>query len=702
LQISSFPSANPASTSNFTMTAQTDDTITLATSITAFDTPLNGVPILLSVNGGASIVGNAQCNVDSNYDANHYCLYKVKLPAAAGKIVATATAVGNTASDFSNTPTVTITVQSAPVAGKIIVQGTGAGIPLGMSSPFWVVLQDSSGVTSPVNVTLSASSDLSINPGISGTTQTQCVLSSANPVCGFGVLGKTNTNASDTITATTSTSGYSIAPLNVAVVPANTSTRSLTFQNNASDPVWVGITGGTATSFLTNQMVGTFNPQTNGANVTCGPSNSAAACPTGSTCQQGGANPGKDTIYYCYWDQPVPSNGYQISSSSQLTTSISVSDSSYDPISDIIWSGNFYPRQGCTTTGTGDSAVFKCAIADCGKGSSSQACAPGTGGSPGIATLAEVTLQANNNDYYDVSIIGGANVKTSFGPDTSSSPPTANGYSCGTAGLASAQGTLSGSDWNMASHIQSTPVTGSASPYSTSSQTGSAKSTAYYHYIQSPSSGRVGTGCASQADPVSYCEGLKVSGVDNSQYVCGYDQAAVNNGSTSDYVTSCGNHLAWLSANAVFALNTAATNAAPFPFSTTYTTSAAGTVSLSSLYLCNNSTNKSGYAVEDTSTACGCTNWGDSGLKAIGGDVTYTATIAAPSQGCSTNNEANSTYYWTQNVLPTIVWLKQACPTCYIYPFDDMSSTFQCGNEASSGWNSVSYLVQFNGNIPGK
>ncbi|HES76089.1 MAG TPA: hypothetical protein ENO09_03660, partial [bacterium] len=176
LQISSFPSANPASTSNFTMTAMAGDTITLATSITGFDTPLNGVPIFLSVNGGASIVGNPQCNVDSNYDASHYCLYKVKLPAAAGKVVATATAVGNTASDFSNTPTVTITVQSAPVPGQIVIQGTGAGISLGMSSPFWVVLQDSSGVEDVV-VDLTSTPGVQINPEISGTANTQCKLS---------------------------------------------------------------------------------------------------------------------------------------------------------------------------------------------------------------------------------------------------------------------------------------------------------------------------------------------------------------------------------------------------------------------------------------------------------------------------------------------------------------------------------------------
>jgi hypothetical protein len=708
LQIGSFPSANPPSTSNFAMTAQVGDTITLATSITGFDTPLNGVPVLLSVtSGGASIVGNAQCNVDSNHDANHYCLYKVKIPATPTTVVVTASAVGNTASDFSNSPTTTITVQSAAVPGQIVLQGMGSGIPVGMSSPFWLVLQDSSGVNTPVTVGLTSRGGLSINPGISGTSQTQCTLSSASPVCGFGALGTAATVPDvmgDMITATTAaSSGYTIFPLWVRVVQPSSTSRTIKFQNNDANTVWVGITGGTATSFLTNQMVSTLNPQTSGANVTCGPSNPAAACPTGSTCHQGGANPGSDTIYYCYWDQLAPSNGYAIASASQAMTAINISDSSYDPVSDITWSGNFYPRQGCTT----NSGVFQCAIADCGSGTSSQACAPGTGGSPGIATLSEVTLQANSTDYYDISIIGGANVAANFGPDSASSPPIANGYSCGTAGSTSAQGTLSASDWSMATHIQGNPTTGTTTPFSTSSQTGTATSTAYYHYTQSPSAGRVGAGCALQTDPNSYCEtpSKAVPGA-ASNYVCGYDQVAVNNGSTSDYTTSCGTHLAWLSANAIFALNTAASNAAPFPFATTYTTSAAGAVSLSSLYLCNNSTNKSGYAsnpTPDASTACGCTNWGDGGLGVLSGDVTFSSQLAAPTQTCSTNNAANGTYYWTQNILPTITWLKQSCPTCYTYPFDDMSSTFQCDNPAaSSGLNSVAYLIQFNGTIAGQ
>ncbi len=710
LQIGAFPSASAPSSSNFNMTAMAGQTITLAASITDFDTPLNGVPILLTVDGtsGASIASNPQCNVDSNYDAKHFCLYTIKLPPnipTSGSppqpvpVIVTAQAVGGNATDFSNQPTATITLQTAPVPGKVVIQGTGSGVVQGMSNPFWVVLQDSSGVTTPITVTPSVSKNLQLNPAFpSGNTFT-CQLSSANPVCGFGVMG-TSISATETISA--SATGYKVNDLPVSVVAPASTSRSISFQNNDKDTVWLGITGGTATSMITAQMVASHrwadvDPKVSSDNTVCGPNNPAVACPTGATCRQGGANPDSSTTYYCYWDQPVPSQGYALAAhtQAQASTSISISSSSYDPLSDITWSGNFYPRQGCALNASG---ILQCAIADCGSSENSQGCAPGTGGAPGIATLAEITLQASSNDYYDISIIGGANVITSFGPDPASTPPGADGYMCGIAGSSTVQGTLLAADWAMAKHVLSNPTTTASSPYSTSIQTGSTPSTAYYHYIQSPSSGRVGAQCVTQPNPNAYC----ATQIGNDAAVCGYDVKAVNNGNTSDYVTSCGSHLAWLSANAIFALNASAKNAAPFPFATTYTTTAAGTVQLSSLYLCNNTTGKSGYSAEDASTACGCTNWSDSSLSAIGGDAAFNKTIATPSTACTTNNQAHGTYYWASYVLPTITWLKQACPTCYTYPFDDMSSTFQCGNATQGSSNSVTYLVQFNGTIAGR
>ena len=36
--------------------------------------------------------------------------------------------------------------------------------------------------------------------------------------------------------------------------------------------------------------------------------------------------------------------------------------------------------------------------------------------------------------------------------------------------------------------------------------------------------------------------------------------------------------------------------------------------------------------------------------------------------------------------------MKQACPTCYTFPFDDMSSTFTCSDSTGQG---LTYPVKF-------
>ena len=700
VQIGSFPSAIAPSTSNVNTTAQLGKIVTLQTSLTGFDTALDGVPILLSADGGATFVGNPQCNVDSAADANHYCMYQLQLPSTApanNTVTVTANVVGAAAAYQTwNAPTVTITTQSTSVAGSVVLQSTGAGAPKDMSSPIWAVLQDSSGVGNTVVTLNTSNGNVVINPGVSvstGAYQTKsCTLSSTQPVCGFGVKGVTV--GDETISAIASSGGYVIASLPLAVTAQLNAARVIKFANSSTSPVWVGITGGTSNSYETNTLVSTIDPSTSGPNKMCGPSNSAGACPTGSTCLQGGANPNSSTTYFCYWDQPVPSNGYALASNATTSTSISISNSSYDPIADITWSGNFYPRQGCTLSST--TGELTCTVADCGNATSGSACAPGTGGAPAVATLPEVTLQLNNTDYYDVSIIGGANVKTSFGPDssaaTTASPvPAASGYSCGTAGGLAAQGSLAAADWNMATHVVDTFITGASTPYSFAAQTG-VGSTAYYQFVSTVTP-RQNTGCTSS------------SACTTSGYKCGYDANAIDNGTSSDYVTSCGQHLAWLSANAVWALNTStASNTAPFHFTGSYTDAASAVIQYNQLFTCTAPT-VSGYSspITDVSQVCGCTNWGDTALTAASGDASFTAAVAAPASACTANNTVTGSYLWTDYVLPSIAWLKKSCPTCYTYPFDDKSSTFQCSNQttAATGTNSVPYVITFNGDIPG-
>ncbi|MHB1228860.1 MAG: thaumatin family protein [Halothiobacillus sp.] len=686
------------------MTAQLGQIVTLETSLTGFNQSLDGVPILLSATGGATFVGNSQCKVDSSTDPNHYCIYQIKLPSTApanNTVTVTAAVVGNPATYQTwNTPTVTITTQPNSVPGTITLQSMGTNTPIGMSSPIWAVLQDSSGGGDTV-VTLSASNaNISINPGISVTTgayQTlSCTLNSSNPVCGFGVKGVMAGNA--TISATSSPSSYTIQPLSFSVNAPLSTSRVIKFANANSQSVWVGITGGTSISYETSALVSTIDPARSGPNKMCGPSNPAGACPTGSTCQQGGATPIASTTYFCYWDQPVPSNGYEIQAGSTTipptpaTTSISISDSSYDPMADIIWSGNFYPREGCTLSpGTNE---LICTIANCGNSVSGQACAPGTGGAPAVATLPEVTLQQNSTDYYDISIIGGANVMTTFGPDSSAGPvPAPSGYMCGTAGAGSAQGGLLAADWSMATHIKDPLTVGGSTAYSFSAQTAPTPATAYYRFV-STESPRQNPGCTSS------------SACTTSGFVCGYDINAIDNGNSSDYTTSCGSHLAWLSANGIWALNANSTNNAPFHFQGSYNDGAGNPIQLNQLFACTAPT-VSGYSspIADPSLACGCTNWGDGALASTTGDAAFSAQIATPSTSCTANNTvAGSSYNWSAYVLPSIAWLKKSCPTCYTYPFDDMSSTFQCSNQASSssGTNSVPYVITFNGHIPGQ
>jgi hypothetical protein len=72
--------------------------------------------------------------------------------------------------------------------------------------------------------------------------------------------------------------------------------------------------------------------------------------------------------------------------------------------------------------------------------------------------------------------------------------------------------------------------------------------------------------------------------------------------------------------------------------------------------------------------ACGGTNWPG---------------ITTPAMSVTTINPK-----WMSYVLPTINWLKQACPTCYTYPFDDQSSTFTCEKGVNStGHNTLDYSI---------
>jgi hypothetical protein len=82
------------------------------------------------------------------------------------------------------------------------------------------------------------------------------------------------------------------------------------------------------------------------------------------------------------------------------------------------------------------------------------------------------------------------------------------------------------------------------------------------------------------------------------------------------------------------------------------------------------------YSTGATSDCCGC-----------GTDAPAWPMALAPGFGCKADNPN-----WQRVAEPWLAFLKQACPTAYVYPFDDATSTFTCRPAAATG---VAYEVAF-------
>jgi Thaumatin family len=173
-----------------------------------------------------------------------------------------------------------------------------------------------------------------------------------------------------------------------------------------------------------------------------------------------------DTTTNCYYDTDCASGRCVISGAGPLAPHVppSATDCSQKQtgqtctcFSIIGWSGNTFARTGCQSDGT------SCLTGDC-VNDPYQDCPVGKGGSP-PDTLAEFTLSANAVDFYDVSLINGANMQVQMAPSpqpTSTATPTAQNYQCETAGSTSAQpasgGGLSACSWNFV--VNSIPTYG--------------------------------------------------------------------------------------------------------------------------------------------------------------------------------------------------------------------------------------------------
>lgn len=700
-----FVTTSPLSVSvNTSGPAPYTKTLTAEISGSSGITSATGAYINFSSTQGSVIFNPPQCQVTT---ASPQCATTVSLPTASTPILVQV--VGAVSAQNPGYSSIVVNAgSSAGGSNGTIALSTQSGnnVPNGMKAPLFV---NWTGPTTPDTVTLT----LTISgPGVSfysyaagtntnittSTTQT-CTLiygAATNTLnCGLGLVGQA-ASGSVTVSAvamSAQNNQYTIANLTLGAVAPEATRRSVTFTNNSSKTIYVGITGGAASSWL-NATTPAVPPGTTVANMkpgagsACGPSNPQAACPIGSTCLQGGATPQATTPFYCYYDQNAPASGYQIATGGAQTV-LDISGSSLSP-NDIIWSGNFYGRTGCNT------ATGACENATCVGTAGGLACGAGTGPHPGTNTLAELTFQAYPaTDFYDVSIINGANFAVQFGP-TSIPVSTTNGYSCGTAGsLTASNGGYSSGSASFAG-LPASPwtvnITNASFPPGVTT-TGDASS---YFKVVIPSTGLPGTSCTSS----STCTTAPDT-------TCGY--AMANLDATFTFATrTCGKPVAYLTADSIWGFNQTSTNAAPFAYASNWNwsdpnTGTSGNVTVGNLQLCNSST-YSAYTTNGTTTsvpafpiqplvlACGGVMWGATEspgpLQNPVGNVGLNLT--PPSQQVQTANTN-----WLTNVLPTIKWLKQACPTCYTYPFDDMTSTFTCSDTARTTNPSTSYGVTF-------
>lgn len=368
---------------------------------------------------------------------------------------------------------------------------------------------------------------------------------------------------------------------------------------------------------------------------------SSAACPPGTSPN---SSTGK-----CYWDNYVGTTGNMLTPSA--TDLVTIPFFNYGGTQ---WSGNISASTGCTG-GT-------CTYATCGNSGGNASCAVGTGFSQ-PATQAEITMLVFGADNYDIEVINGFHLPISMQPAyyISSNGATiidavADDFECGTPGSSSAGNGFGACNW--------APVGGSINLPTP---------TAYYYWV----GGGSGNNCNS-------CQAGELCGLNNSfNEVCGQFLGYW----TPNQLCTQSSLPSQISATLQCNTSTGYNLQPPDSFNNTYT----------SLMACPVATNYSGPTYNScyssypqgssVTQCCGCVNWWDS-TQTSGVSIGANNT----SQTCP-SGQVNP--LWTSAIQPGIQWMKQACPSVYVYPFDDASSKFTCSNNTPGQQNSASYIVTF-------
>lgn len=480
---------------------------------------------------------------------------------------------------------------------------------------------------------------------------------------------------------------YSVnIPIRITV--PSTTNRTITFKNYCPYSVYFGLssssvpaknnptiactTNSDCSSFAYSTCVNGFcgggachvdsdclNPQPGTCSVT--PGNSTASCSycaSDSDCITGGQC--NTTNHLCYWITPSPTdaavNHYELAAYSGGTPAqdtVTLTDYSNQNGYSQLWSGGFAGRTGCVFAVN----QYTCKTATCninGSGDGQGGCSLGEGFF-GPTTLAEVTFISKAPDTYDVSIINGTNIPVAMYPTAAATPQAyANPYLCGNTGgahsIVTNNGTLGGCSW------QFLPPNNNLG----------------FQWVDNDNA----TPCTQN----STCTSI------NPNYRCGLTLASVQ-GNLSQ--KTCGTLLGYWNQNEICVQN-ASYNADPSIVNCTLTNVGGSGNSIINLFACTGNAATSCYNVGSaSSTCCGCTNWQNQGVQ-----IPTNSSIVAQ---CLFNNpnwgDKSSATGGNGLVLPALIWFKQACPSAYVYPFDDKASTFTC--PANGGQSAVNYTVEF-------
>lgn len=514
-------------------------------------------------------------------------------------------------------------------------------------------VQNNGGQQVSINVSLSPSSTL-----LSGETLSICGtpasglsgsgIVAANGTCDIVVTLNSGTQFGtvDQTLDVTPTGGATLAsPITFQVISMQNA-RTITFTNNCSSTVWVG---------LSAASVANVTSPASPVNTSC---SSNSDCFPGSSCVTTGTNP---VTKQCYWINPTPvlnpnnpgnktGNAFELQTGDSSTITVPDPGNTNTTVNGEMNNLSIAARTGCNQGG-------QCQTADCSGGTflPGGACKPGVGFSPPM-TKGELNLYngIKGIDFYDVAVIDGYNVPFTITPGAGNTPDnTGSPYSCGSAGGLAQQGStpnaIGACTWNFQWNV----------------------SQSFNPNMRMVPPG--GASCSVDTD----CS--------NSNQICGMSQSSITAAGGNPVPKTCGTFLGYWSVGYICSLDPNAgapfNCAAPTPhmtgsFSSGYT--------MANLFQCNGPTGKPGISTCNNSNSvsnqcCGCVNWSQ-----VSGITLPTSTSFVTPCGDRTplNPAAVSSTDWTSNVQPFAQVYKTGCASAYSYQFDDPTSTFTCTNNS--------------------